>query len=224
MRVTTAIIAALYVVLAVGAAVPAASINDTVAALRKREPPPTIASTHNAVSPDDMEAAFQCLADYCQAKGGLSPRSKIRCVRGSAIVFVCNYGNWNPCDGNEMRKAQEFIREDSGRVDNTGWVYYKDWAKTYGFDAWCPRGECNLGFTERDGRHQGEACPNTKEHTWEWSSIQARVEKEPEPEAPEPTTTTWQPLPTEGPPIVTEIPTTPSQDGPRYGPDQEKQN
>ncbi len=126
-----------------------------------------VLGTRNRVDEKDMQDAIRCLSKWC-TKNSVEKNGKARCVIGSAVVYLCNYGNDNPCSGSELLDSRAEVHEKTGSV--TGWLYIPGWKKTYvplppsshstlplfllrlllanltfpccsyGFDRWCPDG------------------------------------------------------------------------------------
>lgn len=72
---------------------------------------------------------------WCDAGYKVNAHNKAVFRFGNAITFVCSYGNEQGCSSGEFSEAQGLwnTRCDN-KVNEGGYVYIKDWAKTYGQD------------------------------------------------------------------------------------------
>ena len=87
-----------------------------------------VLGTRNKVDEKDMQDAIRCLSTWC-TRNAVEKNGKARCVIGSAVVYLCNYGNDNPCSGAELLDGRAEVQEKTGSM--TGWIYLPGWKKTY---------------------------------------------------------------------------------------------
>lgn len=84
---------------------------------------------------NDLATASNMLKKWCDTGYKVNPQGKAVFRFGSAMTFVCSYGNEQGCSANEFSEAQGFWNVRCGnKVNEGGYVYIKDWAKTYGQD------------------------------------------------------------------------------------------
>jgi hypothetical protein len=84
--------------------------------------------TFNEVQEENIRGAMECLSQWC-ANNYISKGGKVRCVQGDAVVYACNYGYLQTCDGEELRKSYERLQElKQGSM--TGYMYFSQWKKT----------------------------------------------------------------------------------------------
>ncbi len=84
--------------------------------------------TRNVVNETQVRVAMNCLGEWCEEKK-IEPDAKVRCVIGDAVVYICNYGGYQPCSARELESKYLVLQEKTSST--TGWYYSKDWQKTY---------------------------------------------------------------------------------------------
>ncbi|KAM7186116.1 hypothetical protein V8F20_011522 [Naviculisporaceae sp. PSN 640] len=145
---------------------------------------PEIWGSFNEIDEAEMEEAIECLHEQICNKRNVPHKGKIRCVIGTSVAYMCNYRpktteKWRKlfeklagvspgstsCHQLEMYEAWREIRIATD--SQTGWWYDKWGFRTYGFDKWCPEGECDNGWKIEN---PGEQCSNIHVKRWAWET------------------------------------------------------
>ncbi|KAK4186955.1 hypothetical protein QBC35DRAFT_386085 [Podospora australis] len=96
------------------------------------EKPAQVGCTDGAVNHEDLEMALECLSAWCEVNQ-IPPHTGEHCIVGDSMMYMCSYGDYNPCSADEIVTAWGAIQRDCG-TNRGGWWHFHDWKKTYGVD------------------------------------------------------------------------------------------
>lgn len=81
----------------------------------------------------DYTGAYEGSYKFCKAGGKLGGKLVRWSIVGSAAWYGCSHGGENPCSGAEVAEAEHYMNNKCGYT-RPGWIWMKDWLKTYGRD------------------------------------------------------------------------------------------
>jgi len=81
---------------------------------------------------EDLAAAYNLFTKWCDKGNQIEGGHVNWSVAGSAAWYGCSYGDNNPCGTNEIAEASTIITQHCNGVNRPGWVWMKDWKKSYG--------------------------------------------------------------------------------------------